>query len=128
MGADIVMEAMSRVTKMMSVVAIFSTTRSVALAMHERYSEKSCPEREIFDGLSQSLLPLAFSCGQCRIGSRNRGQLADFTALRRITSKDKVGRFGLLVAGEAAFHEGCVARFAVCEVTEPPASGSGVLF
>ena len=42
-------------------------------------------------------------------------------------SKDKVGRFGLLVAGEAAFHKRRVARFAVLEVSEPPAAGCGVL-
>jgi hypothetical protein len=38
-------------------------------------------------------------------------------------TKDKVGRFDLLVAGEAAFHKRRVARFAVREVTEPPAAG-----
>jgi hypothetical protein len=43
-------------------------------------------------------------------------------------SKDIVGRFGLLVAGEAAFHKRRVAMFAVCEVTEPPAAGCSVLF
>jgi hypothetical protein len=42
-------------------------------------------------------------------------------------SKDKVARFGLLVAGKAAFHKRRVARFAVCEVTKPPAAGGGVL-
>src|SRR5208282_1765465 len=42
-------------------------------------------------------------------------------------SKDKVAPFGLLVAGEAAFHKRRVARFAVREVTEPPAAGCGVL-
>jgi len=31
------------------------------------------------------------------------------------------------VAGEAAFHKRRVARFAVCEVTEPPAAGCSVL-
>ena len=50
-----------------------------------------------------------------------------FSASRRITSKDKVARFGLLVAGEAAFHKRRVARFAVLEVSEPPAAGCGVL-
>jgi hypothetical protein len=30
-------------------------------------------------------------------------------------SKDKVGRFGLLVAGEAAFHKRRVTRLAVCK-------------
>ena len=49
-----------------------------------------------------------------------------FSALRRITSKDKVGSFGLFVAGETAFHKRSVAMFAVCEVTEPPAAGRGV--
>jgi hypothetical protein len=51
-----------------------------------------------------------------------------FSASRCITSKDKVGRFGFLVAGEAAFHKGRVAGFAVREVTEAPAAGCGVLF
>ena len=50
-----------------------------------------------------------------------------FSASRCITSKDKVGRFGLLVAGEAAFHKGRVAGFAVREVTEAPAARCGVL-
>jgi hypothetical protein len=50
-----------------------------------------------------------------------------FFASRCISSKDKVARFGLLVAGEAAFYKRRVARFAVCEVSEPPAAGCGVL-
>ena len=54
--------------------------------------------------------------------------LLEFSASRCVTSKDKVGRFGLLVAGEAGFHKRRVARFAVLEVTEPPAAGCGVLF
>src|ERR1700690_3193701 len=55
-------------------------------------------------------------------------QPAGFSASTRITSKNQVTRFGLLVAGEAAFHKCRVARFAVCEVSEPPAAGCSVLF
>src|SRR5580692_8034075 len=54
--------------------------------------------------------------------------LLQFSASGGIVSKDKVSRFGLLVAGEAAFHKRRRARFAICEVTEPPATGCGVLF
>ncbi len=44
----------------------------------------------------------------------------------RIVSKDKVGRFGLLVASEAASSaKRRVARFAVREVTGTPAAGCG---
>jgi hypothetical protein len=43
-------------------------------------------------------------------------------------SKDKVARFRLLVAGETGFHKRRVARFAVGEVTEPPAAGCGIFF
>ena len=50
-----------------------------------------------------------------------------FSTSRRITSKDEVARFRLLMAGEAAFHKSRVASFAVREVTEPPAAGCGVL-
>jgi hypothetical protein len=56
------------------------------------------------------------------------GNPSSFSASRCVTSKDKVGCFGLLMAGEAGFHESCIARFAVCEVPEPPAAGCGVLF
>src|SRR5580693_5185249 len=51
-----------------------------------------------------------------------------FPVLRCIPSKDKVGRFGLLVAGEAAFHKRRITSFAVCEVTESPSAGRRVLF
>jgi len=50
-----------------------------------------------------------------------------FSASRCITGKDKVGRFGLLMAGEAAFHKRRVTSFAVREVTEPPAAGCSIL-
>ena len=55
------------------------------------------------------------------------GFSASFSASRCVTSKDKVGGFGLLVAGEAGFHESRVAMFAIGEVTESPASSGGVL-
>ena len=42
-------------------------------------------------------------------------------------SKDKVGRLGLLMAREAAFHKRRIARFAVGEVPESSASGCGIL-
>jgi hypothetical protein len=50
----------------------------------------------------------------------------NFQNLRCIVSKDKVARFGLLVAREAAFHKRRVASFAVCKVTEPPPAGCSV--
>lgn len=56
------------------------------------------------------------------------GASISFSLLRCVMGKDKVARFGLLVAGEAALHKRRVARFAVCEVTEPPTAGCGVLF
>ena len=58
---------------------------------------------------------------------RSAGYVLWFSASRHITSKDIVARFGLLVAREAAFHKRRVARFAVCEVTVPPAAGCSVL-
>ena len=49
-------------------------------------------------------------------------------ALGRVVSEDKVGRFGLFVAGQAATHKCRVARFAICpEVPEPPTAGCSVL-
>ena len=45
-----------------------------------------------------------------------------------IAGEDKVGIFGLLVAGEAAFHKRRVGRFAICEGSETPAAGCGVFF
>jgi hypothetical protein len=43
--------------------------------------------------------------------------------------KDEIASFGLLVAGEAGFHERLIARFAVAyvEVTESPSAPCGVL-
>jgi hypothetical protein len=63
-----------------------------------------------------------------RSSSRAYSFLLQLSASRCIVSKNKVGRFNLLVTGEAAFHKRRVARFAVCEVTEPPAAGRRVLF
>src|SRR5580700_3230975 len=59
--------------------------------------------------------------------SRPRGDPIDVSGSRCITSKDKVGRFGLLVAREAAFHKRRVARFAVLEVSEAPSASCRVL-
>src|SRR6266849_5640872 len=47
---------------------------------------------------------------------------------RCVTCEDKVASFGLVVAGEAGIHKRLVARFAVFEVSEPPAARRGVLF
>src|SRR6516225_1205783 len=44
-----------------------------------------------------------------------------------VTGEDKVARFGLIVAGEAGFHERSVGRFAVLEVSETPTASRGVL-
>ena len=60
------------------------------------------------------------------------GYCASFLLLRSsrlgcITSEDKVGRFGLLVAGKAGLHESSLGRFIILEVTESPAAGCSVL-
>src|SRR6516225_4663012 len=44
-----------------------------------------------------------------------------------VTGEDKVARFGLIVAGEAGFHESSVGSFAVLEVSETPTASRGVL-
>jgi hypothetical protein len=60
-------------------------------------------------------------------GTSSRSFLLSFSASRCVTSKDKVGCFGFLMAGEAGFHESRVRGFAVLEVTEPPAARGDVL-
>ena len=65
-------------------------------------------------------------CSSCAHKPRPPARSDKFQS-RCITSKDKVAPFGLFVAGEAAFHKRRVPRFAVREVTEPPAAGCGVL-
>src|SRR6516165_4659184 len=61
-----------------------------------------------------------------------QGGLSDFCLanggfLLCVTGEDKVARFGLIVAGEAGFHERSVGRFAVLEVSETPTASRGVL-
>ena len=46
---------------------------------------------------------------------------------RRIMGEDEVAGFFLRVTGKAGFHKRLVAKFAVFEVTEPPAARRGVL-
>src|SRR6266852_488935 len=55
------------------------------------------------------------------------GQTCRSRDLRCVTGEDKVTSFGLIVTREASFHQSLVARFAVFEVSEPPASRRGVL-
>src|SRR5579863_2251844 len=89
---------------------------------------RTCPARKKWEDLRQR--PHAKFRKQREIEWATRPIHAppfQFSASRRVVSKDKVGRFGLLVTGEAGFHESRVGRFAVLEVTEPPASGCGVL-
>src|SRR5438270_2993742 len=60
--------------------------------------------------------------------SKAIGRSYSLFASGRVVSEDKVRRFALFVAWEAATHKCRVARFAICsEVTEPPATGRGVL-
>src|ERR1700693_116508 len=72
-------------------------------------------------------------CMHCRkritpgsLRQNNWTMVLAFASLR-VASKDKVGRFGLLVAGEAALHKRRITRFAICaEMPKPPAAGCGV--
>ena len=61
--------------------------------------------------------------------SRVRFSLSERWLPLGVTSEDKVPRFDLIMAGETGFHEHLVVRrFAVLEVSEPPAARGGIFF